>query len=72
MPVGILSTWYSMQVEDRIDTMISAQLDNTVELVEPFFIDLEGVQLFRVMKEVAIVERNTQGIHAIGLEEFGV
>jgi hypothetical protein len=72
VPVGVLSAWHSVQVEDRIDAVIGAEFDHAIEMLEPFFIDSKGIQLLRVVKEVAVVERNSQCIHAICLKELRI
>jgi len=72
MPVGVLSARYSVQVKDRIDTVISTEFDNAIEMLESFFVDSKGVKLLRVVKEVAVVEGNSQCIHAVCPNELGI
>ena len=67
VPIGILSTRYSMQIKNCVDGMIWADFDNSVKLLETFLIDLEGKELLLLVKEMAVVERNPQCVHSIVL-----
>lgn len=69
VPVGILATSGRMVVEDGVDTGLGANINNTVEVLEPF--SLEDARV-HVIFEVAVVESNTNGVEAKRLVEGGI
>ena len=62
VPIGILSTWSSIQIEYCIVAMVCGDFDNSVKLLETLLIDVEGKQLLLIVKEMAVIERTPRTI----------
>lgn len=59
----ILSTQDSIQIEYYIDTMICADFDNSVQVLETIFIDVVGKQLLLVIESMDVIKRNPRSAH---------
>lgn len=69
MPVWVLTTWEGVQVEDRVDFVLCAQIYHSIEMLEAFGFEHAGVH---VVFEVAVVEWQTETVETGGGEEGGV
>ena len=69
VPVSVLSTRDSVHVEDSVDSLCGANVNNPVEPFEALRLEHAGVQ---IVLKVAVVEGNTDAVEAELLVEFGV
>jgi len=72
MPVSILTAWDGMQIKDGVDSVCCAKFNHAIEMLESSFIDVEWEQLFFIVQKVTVIERNSQRVHPVVMEEFGV
>ena len=72
MPVRILTAWNCMQVEDGVDSVCGAKFNDAIEVLESSFIDAEREQLHFVVQKVTVIEWNSQRVHPVVTEKFGV
>jgi hypothetical protein len=69
VPVLILEARYGVQVEDRVDAVPSAQVDDPIKMLEARLLDLEGRH---VVLEMMVVDRQPQQVQAKRLDEARV
>jgi hypothetical protein len=69
MPALVLATWESVHVKNRVDAFCSASLNHSINQTETAFLDLE---VFGVVHEVAMVDRNPDAVQSERSQEFGI
>jgi hypothetical protein len=69
VPVAILPAGNSVQVDDGIDFMGGAKVNNTVEPFEPLRLEDAGV---KVVFEMTVIDRDSDAVKAQLCVEFGV
>lgn len=45
--------------------MRGTKFNYSVEMFEPLVVQFEGIELFRVVEKVAVVEGDAKGVHAV-------
>jgi len=72
MPVRILTARNCMQIKDGVDSVCCAKVNDAIEVLESSFIDVEREQLLFIVQKVTVIEWNSQRIHPVVTEKFGV
>ena len=69
MPVPILSTWRGVHVEDRVYSLLGAEIDNPIQPFETLRLEYSGIH---VIFEMTIVEGYPNAIQSKIFVKFGV
>jgi hypothetical protein len=60
MPVGVLSPGCGVQIEDRVNSMGSTDVDNTVEVLESGLLEDTGIQVICMQQLDGIKTKQNQ------------
>lgn len=69
VPVSVLPTWYSVHIQDCVNALSSAQVYNTVQPLQTFWLQHTGVQ---VILKMSVVEGNSNTVESEFLVESGI
>src|SRR6266566_7909612 len=61
MPILVLVTWQSMQVDNGVDLLLGAQVDDSIQALKALFLDDKG---FHIGLEVPVVDREPKQVQA--------
>jgi hypothetical protein len=68
-PITVLPSRRRVQVQDRVETMLRAQVDHPVQMSKPILLEHARIQ---VILEVAIIESNTDAVETQRCEEGSI